>query len=73
MEAIIQLAKTGFSSLCVRVQVMETAKALLDEGQDIPSSLMAKVIKFQLLQIKATDQQRRKAEHVGVCGLMLFE
>lgn len=46
---------------------MESAKALLDAGQEVPSSLMAKVLKFQLLQIKASDQQRRKAEQASVC------
>lgn len=49
-------------SLFAVLQVTESAKALLDAGAEIPCDLMAKVIKCQLLQIKANDQQRREAE-----------
>ncbi|XP_050932117.1 sperm-associated antigen 17 isoform X1 [Lates calcarifer] len=43
-------------------EVTEPAKVLLDAGEEIPCDLMAKILKFQLLQIKAIDQQRREAE-----------
>ncbi|XP_040887756.1 sperm-associated antigen 17 [Toxotes jaculatrix] len=43
-------------------EVTESAKVLLDAGHEIPCDLMAKVLKFQLLQIKSNDQQRRAAE-----------
>ncbi|KAM8900354.1 sperm-associated antigen 17 isoform 2-T3 [Spinachia spinachia] len=43
-------------------EVTESAKLLLDAGEEIGCDLMAKLLKFQLLQIKANDQQRRKAE-----------
>ncbi|XP_034757010.1 sperm-associated antigen 17 isoform X3 [Etheostoma cragini] len=43
-------------------EVTESAKVLLDAGEEIPCDLMAKVLKFQLLHIKANDQQRREAE-----------
>ncbi|KAM8746844.1 sperm-associated antigen 17 [Acanthopagrus schlegelii] len=43
-------------------EVTEPAKALLDAGEEIPCDLMANILKFQLLQIKADDQQRREAE-----------
>ncbi|XP_039458948.1 sperm-associated antigen 17 isoform X2 [Oreochromis aureus] len=42
-------------------QVTEPAKLLLDAGEGIPCDLMAKILKFQLLLIKACDQQRSDA------------
>jgi len=38
---------------------------LLDAGKEIPCDLMAKILKFQLLQIKTSDQHRREAEQVS--------
>ncbi|XP_031706794.1 sperm-associated antigen 17 isoform X2 [Anarrhichthys ocellatus] len=43
-------------------EVTESAKVLLDAGEEIACDLMAKILKFQLLHIKANDQQRRRAE-----------
>ncbi|XP_053272684.1 sperm-associated antigen 17 [Pleuronectes platessa] len=43
-------------------EVTESAKLLLDAGEEIPCELMAKILKFQLLQVKTNDQQRRAAE-----------
>ncbi|KAG7496175.1 hypothetical protein JOB18_013507 [Solea senegalensis] len=43
-------------------EVTESAKLLLDAEEEIPCDLMAKLLKFQLLHIKANDQQRRLAE-----------
>ncbi|KAM4536985.1 sperm-associated antigen 17 [Odontesthes bonariensis] len=43
-------------------EVTEQAKVLLDAGKEIPCDLMAKIVKFQLLQIKSSDQHRREAE-----------
>ncbi|XP_041842655.1 sperm-associated antigen 17 isoform X2 [Melanotaenia boesemani] len=43
-------------------EVTEPAKVLLDAGKEIPCDLLAKILKFQLLQIKAKDQRRRELE-----------
>ncbi|XP_029311120.1 sperm-associated antigen 17-like isoform X2 [Cottoperca gobio] len=45
-------------------EVTEPAKVLLDAGEEIPCDLMANILKFQLLQIKAHDQQRRETEQL---------
>ncbi|XP_028331007.1 sperm-associated antigen 17 isoform X4 [Gouania willdenowi] len=45
-------------------EVTEAVKKLTDAGQEIPCDLIAKLVKFQLLQIKANDQQRRADEQV---------
>ncbi|KAJ3585390.1 hypothetical protein NHX12_014109 [Muraenolepis orangiensis] len=39
-------------------EVTEQAMVLLDAGQEVPCELMANILKFQLLQVKASDQQR---------------
>uniref|UniRef100_A0A3P8SP59 Uncharacterized protein n=1 Tax=Amphiprion percula TaxID=161767 RepID=A0A3P8SP59_AMPPE len=52
-------------------EVTEPAKVLLDAGEEIPCDLMAKVLKFQLLQIKTNDQQRREAEQLEL-GSRIF-
>uniref|UniRef100_A0A7N8Y618 Uncharacterized protein n=1 Tax=Mastacembelus armatus TaxID=205130 RepID=A0A7N8Y618_9TELE len=53
-------------------EVTEPAKVLLDAGEEIPCDLMAKVLKFLLLQIKTTDQQRRVAEQLKL-GSQIFK
>uniref|UniRef100_UPI003AB0D07C sperm-associated antigen 17 n=1 Tax=Centroberyx gerrardi TaxID=166262 RepID=UPI003AB0D07C len=49
-------------------EVMEPAKVLLDAGEEIPCDLMAKILKFQLLEIKANDPHRRAAEQAETKG-----
>ncbi|XP_061769690.1 sperm-associated antigen 17 isoform X2 [Nerophis ophidion] len=43
-------------------EVTERAKVLLDAKEEIPTQLMAQIVKFMFLQIKESDHQRRKAK-----------
>ncbi|XP_056432106.1 sperm-associated antigen 17-like [Gadus chalcogrammus] len=47
-------------------EVTETAKLLLDADEDVPCELMAFVLKFQMLQVKASDEHRRAGRQSGV-------
>uniref|UniRef100_A0A3B3WBJ4 Uncharacterized protein n=1 Tax=Poecilia mexicana TaxID=48701 RepID=A0A3B3WBJ4_9TELE len=50
----------------------EHAKTLLDAGEEIPVDLVAKLVKFQLLEVKTCDQKRREVERLEL-GNRMFD
>ena len=54
-------------------EVCEQVKALVDQGEPIPPSLMAKLLKFRLLHVKQRDLERREEEKkVHSCNQMNY-
>ncbi len=43
-------------------EVCENVKVFLDNGEDVPLPLLAKLIKMRLLDIKLKDVKRRESE-----------
>ena len=51
-------------------EVCEQVKPLLDQGEPISPSLMAKLLKFKLLHVKQKDFERREEEKKVLCDLV---
>lgn len=44
------------------VEIVDSIKSLVEQGEDIPPVLLAKLIKFKMLMIKQKDLDRREEE-----------
>lgn len=53
-------------------EVCEQVKPLVDQGESIPPSLMAKLLKFKLLHVKQKDLDRREDERKVLLNIYLL-
>lgn len=49
-------------------EVVDSARVLLEAGEEIPCGLRAKLVKCLLLQAKRQDEQKREREQVSASG-----
>lgn len=50
----------------------EQVKPLVDQGEPIPPSLMAKLLKFKLLHVKQKDLDRREEERKVPLNIYIY-
>ena len=48
------------------MEICDFVKSVIDKGEKLSTSMLARLIKFKLLTIKAKDQERR-ADEKKVC------
>ena len=44
------------------IEIVDSIKSLVEQGEDIPPNLLAKLLKFKMLMIKQKDLDRREDE-----------
>ena len=54
------------------VEIVDSIKTLIEQGDDIPPTLLAKLIKFKMLMIKQKDIERREDERKVNCHIKYF-